>query len=69
MHSGKYVKPKFDTSRYKTMVVTIEVYNQLCELGKTNDSFSDVISRLLEQNKGRLVELISENRSKANVSR
>jgi len=34
----------------KTIRVSLDVYNKLCELGKTNDSFTEVVDRLFKDN-------------------
>jgi len=34
----------------RTIRVSLDVYNKLCELGKTNDSFTKVVDRLFKDN-------------------
>jgi len=36
--------------RTKTIRVSLDVYNKLCESGKTNDSFTEVVDRLFKDN-------------------
>jgi predicted CopG family antitoxin len=38
-------------TQYKCISVPVSVYNKLNELGHINDSFGDVIERLIEANK------------------
>jgi len=34
------------SDKTKTIRVSLEVYNKLCELGRTNDSFIEVVDRI-----------------------
>jgi len=34
----------------RTIRVSLDVYNKLCELGKTNDSFTKVVDKLFKEN-------------------
>jgi predicted CopG family antitoxin len=34
----------------KTIRVSMEIYNKLCELGKKNDTFSEIIERIFRDN-------------------
>lgn len=45
----------------KTIRVSMNVYNKLCELGKTNDTFSSVLTRIFEENKLYAVVEVDKN--------
>jgi predicted CopG family antitoxin len=34
----------------RTIRVSLDVYNKLCEFGKTNDSFTKVVDKLFKEN-------------------
>ena len=38
------------TQKSRTIRVSMEVYDQLCKLGKTNDTFTSVVARVFREN-------------------
>jgi len=38
------------SQKTRTIRVSMEIYDKLCELGKTNDTFTSVLDRLLRDN-------------------
>jgi hypothetical protein len=46
------------SDKTKTIRVSLEVYNKLCELGKTNDNFPEVVDRIFRDNG--LIAIVAE---------
>jgi len=42
----------------RTIRVSLEVYEKLCELGKTNDSFTGLVDRIFRENN--LIPIVTE---------